>query len=87
MRQDPDVAVFLLGHLAKRLRGAFDQIERLSTRGTLPRIASALFSLSVSPGSKESLKIISLPVSSREYAALMGLTPESFSRGITSKKI
>ncbi len=83
MRQDPDVAIFLLGHLGRRLRNAFDQIERLSTRGVLPRTAAALVSLSVRPGEKENSEIISLPISSREYAAFIGLTPESFSRGIT----
>lgn len=83
MRQDPDVAIFLLGHLGKRLRGAFDQIERLSTRGVLPKIAAAIYSLSIQPGINENSEIISLPVSSREYAAFLGLTPESFSRGIT----
>ena len=83
MRQDPDVAIFLLGHLGKRLRNAFDQIERLSTRGVLPRTAAALVSLSARPGKNENSEIISLPVSSREYAAFIGLTPESFSRGIT----
>jgi CRP/FNR family transcriptional regulator len=83
MRQNPDVAIFLLGHLGKRLRNAFDQIERLSTRGVLPRTAAALVSLSVRPGKNENSEIVSLPVSSREYAAFIGLTPESFSRGIT----
>lgn len=83
LMQDPDVAIFLLGHLGKRLRGAFDQIERLSTRGVLPKIAAALVALFVQPGKNESSEIISLPVSSREYAAFLGLTPESFSRGIT----
>ena len=82
MRKDPGIAVFLLNHLAKRLRSAFDQIERLSTKGVIPRTASALISLSVQSGGKD-LEIISLPVSSRDYAALAGLTPESFSRGIT----
>ena len=83
MRQDPEIAVFLLNHLAKRLRSAFDQIERLSTKGVIPRTASALISLSVPSGGGKDLEIITLPVSSREYAALAGLTPESFSRGIT----
>ncbi len=83
MKKDPEVAIFLLGHLGKRLREAFDQIERLSTRGAIPRTAAALLSLSAQSGSTTSLEIISLPVSSREYATLAGLTPESFSRGIT----
>jgi len=83
MKQDPEVAIILLGNLAKRLRGAFDQIERLSTRGVIPRTAAALLSLSIRQGQNNHLEIISLPVSSREYASLAGLTPESFSRGIT----
>jgi CRP/FNR family transcriptional regulator, dissimilatory nitrate respiration regulator len=83
MKKDPEVAVFLLGQLAKRLRGAFDKIERLSVRGVLPRVAAALVSLSARPGEQEALEIVTLPVSSREYAALIGLTPESFSRGVT----
>ncbi|OQX63168.1 MAG: hypothetical protein B5M56_03945 [Desulfococcus sp. 4484_241] len=83
MSEHPDVAVFLLGHLAKRLRGAFDQIERLSTRGVLSRVAAALYSLSARSGMNTGLDVVTLPVSSMEYASLAGLTPESFSRGIT----
>ncbi len=83
MKQHPDVAFLLLEHLGKRLRGAFDQIERLSTRGVLPKIAAALHSLSIDIGQRAPSVIISLPASSREYASLVGLTPESFSRGIT----
>lgn len=83
MRQDSDVAIFLPGHLGRRPPHAFDQIERLSTCGVLPRTAAALLSLSVCPGKNEHSEIITLPVSSREYAAFIGLTPESFSRGIT----
>lgn len=83
MRQNPEIAIILLNHLAKRLRSAFDQIERLSTKGVIPRTASALISLSVQSGGGKDLEIIALPVSSRDYAALAGLTPESFSRGIT----
>lgn len=83
MRRHPDTAVFLLSHLAKKLRGAFDQIERLSTRGVLPRVAAALNSLTGLPDNDPQTDLITLPVSSREYAGLIGLTPESFSRGIT----
>jgi len=83
MKQNPEIAIVLLRHLGKRLRDAFDQIERLSTRGVLPRTAAALISLSAQSGGRDALDIITIPVSSREYAALAGLTPESFSRGIT----
>ena len=83
MKQKPDIAILLLKHLGMRLREAFNQIGRLSTRGVVPRTAAALISLSVRSKGGGNLEIISLPVSSREYAALAGLTPESFSRGIT----
>lgn len=83
MRQYSDVAVFLLTQLAKRLRGAFDQIEMLSTRGILPRVAAALISLTNMSNRNMQMELITLPVSSRKYAGLLGLTPESFSRGIT----
>ncbi len=83
MKQKPEIAIFLLEHLGKRLREAFNQIGRLSTKGIVPRTAAALVSLSVQSNGCGTLEIISLPVSSREYAALAGLTPESFSRGIT----
>ncbi len=83
MMRHPDVAMFLLTHLAKKLRGAFDQIERLSTKGVVPRVAAALLSLSALSNKNSKTELIKLPVSSREYAGLIGLTPESFSRGIT----
>lgn len=83
MKQKPEIAIFLLEHLGMRLREAFNQIERLSTKGIVPRTAAALISLSVQSKGYGNMEIISLPVSSREYAALAGLTPESFSRGIT----
>ena len=56
---------------------------RLSTRCVVPRTAAALVSLAVQSKGGGTLEIISLPVFSREYAGLAGLTPESFSRGIT----
>ncbi|EIM63881.1 Crp/Fnr family transcriptional regulator [Desulfobacter postgatei] len=35
MKQKPEIAIFLLEHLCTRLREAFNQIERLSTKGIL----------------------------------------------------
>jgi CRP/FNR family transcriptional regulator len=76
------MALFLLNHLGKRLRQAFDQIERLSNVKVTQKIASAFLSLFLEPIKKDS-EIICLPVTSKEYANFLGLTPESFSRGIT----
>ncbi|NLH48971.1 MAG: Crp/Fnr family transcriptional regulator [Myxococcales bacterium] len=83
MKKDPDVAVVLLQHLARRLRGAFDQIERMSSKGTLPKVAAALASLLPDSDFSMGTTVIILPQSSREFAALIGITPESFSRNIT----
>lgn len=82
LREDPAVALPLLRHLAGHLRSAFDVIIRLSSRDTLSRVSSALIGLLEENPEQES-DMIKLPVTSREYASLIGLTPESFSRKIT----
>jgi CRP-like cAMP-binding protein len=82
LNDDPRAALPLLRFLSGHLRTAFDLIMRLSSRDALSRVASALCGLLEE---QEALARgeIELPVSSREYAALLGLTPESFSRKIT----
>jgi len=84
VRKDPDLAVVLMKHLAKRLRDAFDTIERLHSRGTDTKVASALIALLENDSTPTRNHIIlSLPISSGEFAQSLGLTPESFSRSIT----
>jgi len=84
VHQDPEVAIVLMKHLARRLREAFDTIERLQSKGTDPKVAAALVALI-----DESLNVpgrplfITLPVASHEFAQSLGLTPETFSRSIT----
>lgn len=84
VHQDPEVAIVLMRHLARRLRDAFDTIERLQSKGTDPKVAAALMALI-----DESVKVvdgpifITLPVASHEFAQSLGLTPETFSRSIT----
>jgi len=82
LNDDPRAALPLLRFLSGHLRTAFDLIMRLSSRDALSRVVSALQGLLEE---QEALTrgVIELPVSSREYAALLGLTPESFSRKIT----
>lgn len=84
VHQDPEVAIVLMKHLARRLRDAFDAIERLQSKGTDPKVAAALIALI-----DESLNVagkpifITLPIASHEFAQSLGLTPETFSRSIT----
>jgi CRP-like cAMP-binding protein len=82
LREDPRAALPLLRFLSGHLRTAFDLIMRLSSRDALSRVVSALRGL-LEEQDALARREIELPVSSREYAALLGLTPESFSRKIT----
>lgn len=83
IRQDPELALLLLKQLSRRLRDAFDHIDVLSVHGVVRKVAMALLSLLTDDSGRGGLKIVTLPVSSMEFASLYGLTPESFSRGIT----
>jgi len=82
LRENPAVALPLFSFLGRRLREAFDRIELLSARGALPRVAAALAAL-LPEDSRETTTIMSLPVSSGEFARALGITPESFSRAVT----
>ncbi len=79
--RDPQVALALVKLLATRLREAFDRIERSSVPEVLPRVAAALTSLL--PGGAGPLVVVELPVRAREFAAAIGIAPESLSRALT----
>ncbi len=84
VHQDPEVAIVLMKHLARRLRDAFDTVERLQSKGTDPKVAAALMGLAEdSPNRARGPVFVTLPIASYEYAQSLGLTPESFSRSIT----
>ena len=83
LRKDPEVALTLIKQLSSRLREAFDTIERLSSRGTNPKVASAIYGLVDEDARSDDLIFVSLPIASHEFAQSLGLTPESFSRGIS----
>jgi CRP/FNR family transcriptional regulator len=84
VRADPQLAIALIGLVGRRLREAMRRIEGLSSPGVLPRVASALVALlpdSRGPGAAAA--IIRLPVSGGEFAAAVGITPETLSRSLT----
>ncbi|HOT47120.1 MAG TPA: Crp/Fnr family transcriptional regulator [Spirochaetota bacterium] len=83
MKEDPRAALPLLRYLSGHLRSSFDIIMRLSSRDALSRVASALAGLLEEGDQRSNEGVIVIPVSSKEYASLLGLTPESFSRKIT----
>jgi CRP/FNR family transcriptional regulator len=82
-RKDPGVALALVRLLAIRLRQAFDRIENLSLPEVLPRVAAALATLVPEEAPAGPLLVIDLPVRSSEFAAAIGVAPESLSRAIT----
>ena len=81
-RASPDLAMALIGLLARRLREAFDRIERSSVPEVLPRVASAIASLLPDPDAAPPI-VVELPVRSREFASAIGVAPESLSRALT----
>jgi len=84
VRADPDVAVALIQLVGRRLREAMQRVESLSTLGVQPRVASALAALlPEAGGTAAAAGIIRLPVSGGEFAAAIGITPETFSRSLT----
>jgi CRP/FNR family transcriptional regulator len=83
VRADPRVAVALIGLVGRRLREAMQTIESLSSPGVLPRVAAALVALLPDGGDAAAAGIIRLPVSGGEFAAALGITPETLSRSLT----
>ncbi len=82
LQENPEVALPLFSFLGRRLRDAFDRIELLSARGTLPRVAAALVAL-LPLDAKENAAVVFLPAASGEFARSLGISPESFSRAVT----
>jgi CRP-like cAMP-binding protein len=83
VRSNPEVAMTLMSLLGRRLREAFDRIEKESTPGTLSRVALAIHAI-VPPGaSPGSTVILELPVSAAEFAAAVGVSPETLSRAVS----
>lgn len=82
LRENPSMVSQLFSFLGQRLREAFDRIELLSAHGAIPRVAAALSAM-LPDRSGGTTTIVSLPVSSGEFARALGITPESFSRAIT----
>lgn len=83
VQHDPEVALVLIRQLSRRLREAFDTIERLSSRGANPKVAAAIYGMIAEDTRTDAPIVISLPISSYEFAQSLGLTPESFSRNMT----
>ena len=81
--QDPQVAMVLLGALGKRLRQAFGRLGDQAQRSSLARVAAALSLLLPAAGGSDVTTIIDVPSPIHDFAADVGMTPETFSRAVT----
>ncbi len=83
IHRDPQVAMVLLGALGKRLRQAFGRVGDQAQRSSLARVAAALSLLLAEGGSSNPATIIDVPSPIHDFAADVGMTPETFSRAVT----
>ncbi len=83
IRKDPQVAMVLLGALGKRLRQAFGRVGDQAQRSSLARVAAALSLLLPERGAADVTTIIDVPSPIHDFAADVGMTPETFSRAVT----
>lgn len=82
LRRDPELAMVLLEMLGLRLRQALDRVADQTRRNAVSRVAAALMLL-LPPGDLPRGAIIDIPQPMHDFAADVGLTPETFSRSLT----
>jgi len=83
LRDDPHVALFLLQHLARRLRESMERRTQNAFHGAAARVAGALLDLRPTAPLIGGENVLTLPVSAREFALGVGVQPETFSRAVT----
>ncbi len=82
LRAEPDLAATLIALLGERLRAAFDLIQGMSTPGARARVAAALLPLLSESPAAGGPGVIELPVTAHEFAAAIGIVPETYSRAL-----
>ena len=80
--KDPEVAFVLLGALGARLRQAFVRIGDHAQRNAVVRVAAAVVLLLPEPRAS-SPTLVDIPGPLHDFAADVGMTPETFSRALT----
>ena len=83
IHQDPQVAMVLLEALGKRLRQAFARLGDQAQRSSLARVAAALSLLLPERGESNPTTLIDVPSPIHDFAADVGMTPETLSRAVT----
>ena len=79
LREQPEIAFNILAAMSRHLRSLVQQIEQLSTRTTVERVAGFLVSLAADEGGAAGLR---LPLDKALIAGRLGMRPETFSRAL-----
>jgi CRP/FNR family transcriptional regulator len=82
VREDPQVAMVLLRALGTRLRQAFARLGDQAQGSSIARVAAAL-SLLLPAEDPGPTTLIDVPRPIHDFAADVGMTPETFSRAVT----
>jgi len=82
LRDNPELSLLLLGYMAHRLRGCFEQVGQLGCRGAVTRTAHALLSLLPADGARSGSAEVVLPFSQAELAHTLDVTAENLSRAL-----
>jgi CRP-like cAMP-binding protein len=79
LREQPEIAFNILAAMSRHLRSLVQQIEQLSTRTTVERVAEFLLTLT-EPGAVRA--DVPLPLDKALIAGRLGMRPETFSRAL-----
>lgn len=80
LREQPEIAFNILAAMSRHLRSLVEQVEQLSTRTTVERVAGFLTTLASESGSGPAT--LRLPLDKALIAGRLGMRPESFSRAL-----
>lgn len=81
LEKHTELCIYLLAHLAQRLRTCLDQLGTLGRPGALPRLAAVIASLL--PEGERGVLEVELPMSQVELARTIGVAPENLSRAMS----
>jgi CRP-like cAMP-binding protein len=84
MRQDPDLALSMLGSMAVRLKKFVNRIETIKSQSAAQRVADFLLKFSSTPEVGSPSVVVHLPYDKQLIANRLGMKPETFSRALST---
>lgn len=85
LREQPEIAINILAAMSRHLRLLVQQVEQLSTRTTVERVAEFLLTLTT-PGATTRADV-PLPLDKALIAGRLGMRPETFSRALARLRL